>query len=86
MKKLLLIALLLVSVSFGLKANGCFFYASGGQLIPGIETEISVKKEILTLKRTGSFRLSVDVYYEFYNPTSYSRLCDSCAQFGGLLR
>ena len=69
MRRYLLIPFLLVLVSFGLEANDSSFSASGGQLVPAVETEISVQKEVLTLKRNGD-RLRVDVYYEFYNPTS----------------
>ena len=50
-------------------ANDGTFSASGNQLIPVKETEVSVKKEILKLTRKGS-EMIVDVYYEFYNPTS----------------
>ena len=69
MKRYSLIFLLSVLVTFGMKANDSSFSASGGQLVPAIETDISVQKEILTLRRNGD-RLRVDVYYEFFNPTS----------------
>ena len=50
------------------KANDGVFYASGNQLIPVTETDISVKKEVLTLNRVDR-HIEVTVYYEFYNPT-----------------
>ena len=52
----------------GAKANDGVFYASGNQLIPITETDISVKKEVLTINRVGD-HLEVTVYYEFFNPT-----------------
>ena len=67
MKKLALSLLLLLSF-FGAKANDGVFYASGNQLIPITETDISVKKEVLTINRVGN-HLEVTVYYEFFNPT-----------------
>lgn len=72
MKKLSLL-LLLVSSCFGLRANDGAFYAEGSHLIPITDTDISVKKEILTVTRiTGpdflSSRFQVNVYYEFFNP------------------
>ena len=49
------------------------FYASGNQLIPITETDISVKKEVLTLNRVGD-HLEVTVYYEFFNPVGEKEL------------
>jgi hypothetical protein len=49
-------------------ANDGAFYAKGNQLIPINETSISVKKEILTLKKIRNEYIEVSVYYEFYNP------------------
>lgn len=51
-----------------LLANDGSFYGSGNQLIPTTETNISVKKEILTLKKIRNEFIDVTVYYEFYNP------------------
>lgn len=69
MKKCLLSFFMAIISLFVAHANDSSFSASGGQLVPAVETEISVRKEILTLKRNGD-RLRVDVYYEFHNPTS----------------
>lgn len=66
MKKLL-VFLLLTLACVGAKANDGVYYASGNHLIPITETDISVKKEILTLNRVGD-HLEVTVYYEFFNP------------------
>ncbi|MCR4829284.1 MAG: YARHG domain-containing protein [Bacteroidales bacterium] len=48
-------------------ANDGVFYAQGNQLIPIVETDIRVTKEVLTLKRVGG-TIEVSVYYEFFNP------------------
>lgn len=48
-------------------ANDGAYYTSGNQLIPITETDISVKKEILHLKKIGEY-MEVSVYYEFFNP------------------
>ena len=55
-------------------ANDGAFYMSGNQLVPINETRISVQKEILTIKAipcTQEYcrdKLSITVYYEFFNP------------------
>lgn len=67
MKKVSVFLLLLLSF-FCAKANDGVFYASGNQLIPITETDISVKKEVLTITRVGD-HLEVTVYYEFFNPS-----------------
>lgn len=67
MKKLSVILLLLLTM-IGAKANDGVFYASGNQLIPISETDISVKKEVLTITRVDD-HLEVTVYYEFFNPS-----------------
>lgn len=60
-----LLALLTPLTAF---ANDGAFYAKGNHLIPMYETDISVKKEILTVKRINKNQVKIDVYYEFYNP------------------
>ncbi len=71
MKKLFSFLLTLVSVvAF---ANDGVYYTSGNQLIPLQETDISVKKEILTISILDDGFAKVDVYYEFYNPDSQSK-------------
>jgi hypothetical protein len=49
-------------------ANDGVFYARGNQLIPVAETDITVKKEILSLKKVRNQHIEVTVYYEFFNP------------------
>ena len=49
-------------------ANDGAFFARGNQLIPIQETSISVKKEILSIKKIRNQFVEVSVYYEFFNP------------------
>ena len=65
MKRLLLTLLLLLP--FCMVANDGVYYANGNHLVPITETDISVRKEVLTITRVGD-QFHVDVYYEFYNP------------------
>ena len=55
-------------------ANDGSFRVSGNQLIPMYETDISVKKEILTIRRINSRQAEVNVYYEFDNPKENKEL------------
>lgn len=66
MKKLFLLCML-ACMFVTAKANDGSFHANGNQLIPIAETDISVKKEVLTINRVGN-HLEVNVYYEFFNP------------------
>ncbi len=66
MRKLIFVIFYCLSALFA-TANDGVFYASGNQLIPITETDISVKKEVLTLNRVGD-HIEVTVYYEFFNP------------------
>jgi len=49
-------------------ANDGAFRVNGNQLIPMYETDISVRKEILTNKRNADRQAQITVYYEFFNP------------------
>jgi hypothetical protein len=49
-------------------ANDGAFLANGNQLIPMYETDISVQKEILTIRRLDRKQAQITVYYEFFNP------------------
>lgn len=64
--------LLLIQVCF-VKANDGAFFASGDHLIPMQETEISLQKEILEIKKIGDV-IHVSVYYEFFNPSDEKEL------------
>lgn len=59
--------LLIAQAVFG---NDGAFFARGNQLIPITETSISVKKEILSIKKIRDQFVEVSVYYEFFNPVS----------------
>ena len=60
MKKAFLF-LLMVLPLIGVKANDGVFYAQGNHLIPITETDISVKKEVLTINKVGEV-IKVTVY------------------------
>ncbi len=49
-------------------ANDSSYYASGNQIIPLQETDISIKKEILTIKRIEDNKVRITVDYTFHNP------------------
>ena len=67
MKHLLFFLLLLIP--FLVVANDGVYYVDGNHLIPITETDISVRKEVLTITRVGD-QFQVDVYYEFFNPST----------------
>src|SRR5258707_13351950 len=67
LRNIIILPCLLLSCIF-CHANDGAFYASGNQLIPMYETDISVKKEILTIKRINAEQVAITVYYEFFNP------------------
>lgn len=66
--------LLTLFLSNILLANDGAFYAKGNQLIPINETDISVRKEILTIRKINNERIEVTVYYEFFNPKDAKNL------------
>ena len=72
MRKICVFLLLCLSAFYAV-ANDGIFYASGNQLIPVTETDIRVKKEILTLNKVGE-HIEVSVYYEFFNPADEKNL------------
>ncbi len=49
-------------------ANDGAYYASGNQIIPLQETDIAVKKEVLTIKRINDDKVRITVDYTFHNP------------------
>ena len=72
MKKIAILLLCCFPALFAFANDGVFF-ATGNQLIPITETDISVKKEVLTINRVGD-HLEVTVYYEFFNPKGEKEL------------
>ena len=65
MKHLIILSMILGIIS--VRANDGVYYMSGNQLIPINETQVELRKEILTIKRVGGNML-IDVDYTFYNP------------------
>lgn len=57
-----------ILMSTEVSANDGAFYAAGNHLIPIQETSISVKKEVLTMKKVDDKYMEVTVYYEYFNP------------------
>lgn len=55
-------------------ANDGAYYASGNHLIPMMETDIRVQKEILTMQRVADGLVKITVYYEFFNPKAAKTL------------
>ena len=72
--KNLLFALTIVMVHLQALSNDGTFYAKGNQLIPIQETEISVKKEILSVKKIANKYFEITVYYEFFNPGNEKKI------------
>lgn len=69
-----LFTLLLVLINYSVFANDGAFFAKGNHLIPINETDISVRKEILTLKKIRNKFIEVTVYYEFFNPNEDKKI------------
>ena len=59
---------LLLCIATSAIANDGSYFVSGNHLIPMFETKISVRKEILSIKRVNDEDVQINVYYEFFNP------------------
>jgi len=68
---LLPVVVLAYSISY---SNDGAFRGSGNHLIPMYESDISVKKEILTIKRIDGDIVAITGYYEFFNPKADKEL------------
>jgi hypothetical protein len=66
--KYILSPLILLLLPFFSHANDGAFRVTGNQLIPMYETDISIKKEILSIHRINATQAQIEVYYEFFNP------------------
>ncbi|WP_205966472.1 hypothetical protein, partial [Parapedobacter sp. SGR-10] len=66
--------ILFISTTCSAFANDGAYFALGNQLIPIQETDISVQKEILHLKKINNQFIEVSVYYEFFNPKEAKEL------------
>jgi hypothetical protein len=71
--KILLTSLVICSVILAIANDGAY-YLSGNQLIPIQETDISIKKEILLVKRINATHVQVTVSYLFDNPSAEKNL------------
>ncbi len=69
-RPLFLTLLLLLASFMPVAANDGIYYTKGNQLVPLQETDISVRKEVLTISLMDNGYARVDVYYEFWNPGS----------------
>ena len=49
-------------------ANDGSFFMRGNQLIPLVESDISIQKEVLIVKRIEDDYVQITVAYVFYNP------------------
>ena len=67
MKYISLTILMLLSTLFG-KASNKDFYTSGNFFVPIHDTDISLKKAILTIDLANGEYVAANVYYELYNP------------------
>lgn len=68
LRNYLLLFIICATICIQSHANDGAFYAKGNQLIPITESDITIKKEILTLKKVRNQFIEVTVYYEFFNP------------------
>ena len=59
--------ILLMCQYYNAISNDGAYLGSGNHLVPITESDISIKKEILSIKRYQG-KVHVDVYYEMYNP------------------
>lgn len=70
MNKLLILILLCLFSTVTNLANDGVFYAQGDTLFPLQETQVQLKKEILKFYVVDHRFAQVDVYFEFFNPSS----------------
>ena len=59
---------LLLLFTTAVRANDGSYFTTGNQLLPLVESDIRVQREILTLSWGDDGTADVDVYYEFFNP------------------
>lgn len=72
--RLCILAMLCMAVSLPAAANDGIYYTKGNQLVPLQETDISVRREVLTISLMDNGMARVDVQYEFWNPGGAKRL------------
>lgn len=69
-----LLAVFCVVSTLSAAANDGTYYTKGNQLVPLQETDISVRREMLTISLMDNGTARVDVQYEFWNPGSAKRI------------
>ena len=67
MRKRILTAMVAWLVVLAAHANDGVYYVSGNQLVPLVETDIAIIKEVLTISLCDDGFARVDVYYVLYN-------------------
>lgn len=72
--RLCILAMLCMVVSLPAAANDGIYYTKGNQLVPLQETDISVRREVLTISLMDNGMARVDAQYEFWNPGPAKRL------------
>lgn len=72
--RLFILSVLCLMMALPSMANDGTYYTRGNQLVPLQETDISVKKEVLTICLMDNGFARVDVQYEFWNPGSARRI------------
>lgn len=69
MKKFLFILIFAVYLApVNIYSNDGVFYMRGNQLIPMFESEITLKKEVLSIERIDAYKFKVKVEYDLFNP------------------
>ena len=66
--------LLIILTTLTLWSNDGGYTMSGNQLIPIFDSNISIPKEVLTIKRLKDGLLDVTVEYTFYNPNKRKKV------------
>ena len=73
MKRILFLLISLLALS--VYANDGVFTTNGSQLVPIEETDIQLKKEVLTISLLDNGKAEIDVQYTLYNPGQAKTLC-----------
>ena len=74
MLKMCMVAVFCMACLLSVSANDGTYYTKGNQLVPLQETDISVRREVLTISLMDNGMARVDVQYEFWNPGGAKRV------------
>jgi hypothetical protein len=72
-RRLIAVMIPLIVMMARVIANDSSYFASGNHLRPLMETEISIKKEVLTMRRIAGDKMSITVDYVFHNPAKVEK-------------